>query len=121
MYYAGAGGTVYSRGMLDDNSAATPTQLAFYGISNYTSDPTLFNSNISISTPITADSQGNIYFGYESSGVVLPGVNGGAPLTNGIARISATGQGTFFQATSLQVNGTSAGMTQVAMNASCPH
>jgi hypothetical protein len=34
LYYAGAGGTIYKRGNLDSSTATTPTQLAFYGLSN---------------------------------------------------------------------------------------
>lgn len=61
----------------------------FYGAYNSS-----YNGSLEINTPITADSNGNIYFGYVTSGSTLPtGVTSG-----GIARISASGQGTFVSA-----------------------
>src|SRR5262249_50880675 len=67
LYYPGAGGTVYYRDSLD--SAAGPAgQIAFYGNSVYTSNPDAFNSTVMISTPITADAAGNIYFGFDVTG-----------------------------------------------------
>ena len=119
LFYAGNGGTIYTRTNVNTNGAVTPAQLAFYGFANYNSDPALFNSNIAVSTPITTDASGNIYFGYTVSsptGVTLPGVNGGNPLGSGIARISSSGVGTFFQAKDLTVGASPAGLTQVATN-----
>ena len=119
LYYAGAGGTIYSRSSLDATGTVTPMQQSFYGISNYTQSPdatAFFDANVVISTPITADAQGNIYFGYETTGAALPGVNNGQPIGSGIARISASGVGSFFPAQNLTVGGSPAGLTQVAMN-----
>jgi autotransporter-associated beta strand protein len=111
MYYAGNGGTVYERGNLNGTSSVTPTQETFYGsLSTYQANESAYNSDVSICTPITADAQGDIYFGYETTS----GAPGG--LTSGIARISSTGVGTFFEASQLQVNGVSAGLSQVEMN-----
>ena len=111
LYYAGAGGTVYQRSALDAPGSETPTQEAFYGsLSLYTANQAAYNAGVAISTPITADPQGNIYFGFQTTGSAPGG------LTNGIARISSTGVGTFFQASQLQAHGSSAGMTQVVTN-----
>ncbi len=111
LYYPGAGGTVYERSGLNANGSVTPTQLAFYGsLSNYQANAAAYNAGVAISTPITADAQGDIYFGFQTSDSAPGG------LTNGLARISAGGVGTFFEASSLQVNGLAAGMTQVQTN-----
>ncbi len=111
LYYAGAGGTVYKQSGLDGNSPSAPVQEAFYGpLSTYTANQAAYNAGVAISTPITADAQGDIYFGYQTSNSAPGG------LTNGIARISASGVGTFFPANQLQVGGSSAGMNQVVTN-----
>jgi hypothetical protein len=90
LYYAGAGGTVYVIDNPDSPGSSSPTHLAFYGIENY--NPSTFNNSVYINTPITADSNGTIYFGFE--------VVGSAPLNlhSGIARIDAAGNGTWIAA-----------------------
>ncbi|MGA2440501.1 MAG: dockerin type I repeat-containing protein [Tepidisphaeraceae bacterium] len=111
LYYAGDGGTIYERGSLDSSGSVTPTQIPFYGsLATYEANAAAYNAGVAISTPITTDAKGDVYFGYQT--------NGSAPggLTSGIARISASGAGTFFEASQLQVGGVSAGMNQVVMN-----
>jgi autotransporter-associated beta strand protein len=110
LYYAGDGGTVYERGSLNSPGSVTPTQEAFYGLANYEANKAAYNADVAISTPITADALGDIYFGYQTTSSAPGG------LTNGIARISSTGAGEFFEADDLQVSGISAGMTQVVTN-----
>src|SRR5262245_8153632 len=67
LYFAGAGGTVYYRENLDASSGVTG-RLAFYGIANYNLNPGAYNSAVFINTPITSDSSGNIYFGFQVTG-----------------------------------------------------
>jgi autotransporter-associated beta strand protein len=111
LYYPGDGGTVYERGSLNSPGSVTPTQQAFYGsLSTYEANAAAYNAGVAISTPITADAEGDIYFGYQTSNSAPGG------LTDGIARISASGVGSFFEADQLTVGGVSAGMTQVATN-----
>jgi hypothetical protein len=94
LYYPGAGGTVYYRDAVD--SATGPSgQIAFYGNALYTANAAAFNSAVEISTPLTADSRGNIFFGF-----VVQGTNP-ANLTGGIARISSDGSGTWMSAQTL--------------------
>ncbi len=90
LFFAGAGGTLYFRDDLDTPGDVTPGQLAFYGIENY--DPAVYNSKVFIETPITSDSQGNIYFGFLVTGTTPLG------LKSGLARIDANGQGTWIAA-----------------------
>lgn len=90
LYIPAAGGTVLQCSNLD---SATPvvTRLAFYGIDNYNANPSGY-SGVCINTPITADQQGNIYFGFfvQSSNP--------SNLVSGLARISASGVGSWVSA-----------------------
>src|SRR5271168_3798832 len=75
VYFPGAGGTVYFRNQPNSvcaGSHACQGQLAFYGLKEYQSDPTAYDAGIEIDTPLTADPEGSIYFGF----FVNPGVSG---------------------------------------------
>src|SRR5205085_3748685 len=61
-----------------------------------TANPTAYNANVRINTPITADAAGNVYFGYQ---VTNPAAVGG--LRSGVARIAADGTGTFVPANTM--------------------
>jgi hypothetical protein len=91
LYLPGAGGTVYFRDQ-PDSATGLQGQIAFYGVANYQANPQAYNANVMINTPITSDSQDNIYFGFL--------VIGSTPLAleSGIARISSSGQGTWISA-----------------------
>lgn len=103
VYYPGAGGTVYYRDL--PNSATGPNgqagatgQIAFYGMpgaNGYTVNQSAFNRSVRISTPLTADRFGNIYFGFIATG------SNPAGLVSGIARITAAGKGSWASAVSL--------------------
>jgi len=93
LYFPGAGGTIYFRDD-PDSDAGGHGQIAFYGLNNYRVDPALFDANVFINTPLTADSQGAIYFGF----VVYGTVPGG--LQSGIARIGPDGRATWIPVTS---------------------
>ena len=107
LYYAGAGGTVYYRDSPDAASGATG-QIAFYGNANYTANLAAFNNNVKISTPITSDRVGNIFFGYT--------VLGPNPLNleSGIAKITYNGIGSFV--TAKAAAGGDAAIDRVALN-----
>jgi hypothetical protein len=78
------------------NSADAPVSpaasLVFYGAANYAADPSTYNDNVKIHTPITADRDGNLFFGFTVLGPTP--IN----LRSGIARISPKGQGTWIAA-----------------------
>jgi hypothetical protein len=94
-----AGGTVIVRNN-PDLAGGSATRVAFYGNANFNQNPQAFNNAIQISTPITSDSFGNLYFGYVSSGAALPGFPNGIP--SGLARIpSSGGTSTFVSAQTL--------------------
>jgi len=88
LYYPGAGGTVYFIDNPDSSGHGAPTRRAFYGLSAYQANISGFNSTVFINTPITADSNGNIFFGFRVQGTAP------APLTtsqSGFARIDPNG------------------------------
>jgi len=93
LYYAGRGGTIY---YIDNPNAVahgTPVHQVFYTtLANYLANAAAYNSAIFINTPITADSNGNIFFGFRVSGTAP------APLSSsqsGFARIDPNGNGTY--------------------------
>ncbi len=79
----------------------------FYGSSTYNSAKSAYDAAVAIDTPLTADGNGNIFFGFT--------VNGSNPahLTSGVARIAANGQGTWVSAAGAAGD---ASMSEVAMN-----
>ena len=98
LYYPGAGGTVYYRDKPDaatgsNGQAGATGQIAFFGNALYAANQAAFNGTVQISTPLTADRSGNIYFGF-----IVTGANP-ANLISGIARIGFTGTGTWVSAT----------------------
>jgi hypothetical protein len=106
IYYAGAGGTLYYRDQPD--AASGPTgRIAFYGTNLYNSNQAAFNSAVQISTPLTADRAGNIFFGFTVAGPNPAG------LTSGIARVTFSGDGTWVSATSLTSDNSA---NQIALN-----
>jgi hypothetical protein len=91
LYIQEAGGVVAVRSN-PDSPTGTMKKLVFFGAKNYAADPSAYTQNVLINTPITADSQGNIFFGFI--------VQGSTPinLQSGLARISSTGVGTWVAA-----------------------
>jgi len=85
------------------DSQTTPgvSNLAFYGNAAYLANPTAFNNNLFISTPLTSDAAGNIFFGF----TVLAATPGG-PGSGGVARIDANGNGSFVTAGAVTGDGT---------------
>jgi hypothetical protein len=104
LYYAGAGGTVYYTDNPDATGTPATGHLAFYRIANYHHN---LDSLVYIDTPLTADSAGNIYFGFLVTG---PNV---LNLESGIARIDAQGNGTWIAAHTAAGDDT---ITKTAMN-----
>ncbi|MFO0941812.1 MAG: hypothetical protein U0930_13740 [Pirellulales bacterium] len=95
LYYAGEAGTVFTRSNLDTaGNIANPTRLAFYGSANYAAASAVERAKVMINTPITSDSSGSIYFGYE---VTSTATLGNVTLTQGggIAKIDSSGNATF--------------------------
>ena len=104
LYYAGLGGTVNFITTPDATGPSAPatSSIAFFGNSSYAANPSAYNSAVFINTPITTDSSGDIFFGFQVTGTNPSG------LASGIARIDANGTGTWVP--------TVPGMSQVATN-----
>jgi hypothetical protein len=101
-----AGGTVLVRHNTE-NLSATVTRLAFYGIDNFKANRTAFSSNVKINTSITADQNGNLYFGF----IVLGPTP--VPLESGLARIGTDGTASWIAASAASGD---PGITKVNMN-----
>ena len=86
LYVQGAGGKLLVR---NDGDAATGTftPQVFYGAAQYNANPAAFDGSVFINTPLTADAQGNIFFGFQVTGTNPAG------LVSGIARVSPNGTG----------------------------
>jgi len=93
LYYPGAGGTVYYVNEPDQETVSTPIQQCFYtALSNYSTNMAGFNNAVFVNTPITADTNGVIYFGFRIQGIAP------APLStnqNGFARIDPDGHAVY--------------------------
>src|SRR5262249_33113173 len=107
LYYAGKAGAVYVITSPDSAGASPTGPIYFYGQGLYNSSPAAFDAGMFISTPITSDTQGNIYFGYR----VVSGF--GINVESGIARITPAGVGSWQPA---RVAAGDNAITQVVMN-----
>jgi len=92
LYYAGAGGTVYYISNPDSPTPGPVTQVAFYGLQNYQANESAFNSSVFIDTPITTDSNGDLFFGFRVQGTAPAPLN---TTQSGYARIDANGNGSY--------------------------
>ena len=90
-----------------DQTRGAVSRLVFYGKKNYAANPTAYQQNVLINTPLTTDSSGNLYFGFLVTGPTPIG------LQSGLARIAVNGTGTWVSAAS--ISGDSA-VTNVAMS-----
>jgi hypothetical protein len=106
LYVPGAGGTIWHITNVD-RPTVSATRLCFYGLSTYNKNASTYNSTVYIDTPITRDSAGNLYFGFQVTGA-NPTLS-----TGGLARITPAGVGTYV--TAAAASGDSS-MTKVANN-----
>lgn len=82
LYYPGAGGTIFR---VDNPNGGAVTPAPIYLQPDYLTNQAAYDASVFISTPITSDNAGNIYFGYEVAGSAPGG------LTSGIARVAPDG------------------------------
>jgi hypothetical protein len=88
LYAPDSGGRLWVRA---DADAATSTIAAhvFYGAGAYNANAAAFDASVFINTPLTADANGNIFFGFQVTGTNPAG------LVSGIARVAPDGTGTW--------------------------
>jgi hypothetical protein len=105
LYYPGRGGTIYHIDNPDSAAHGPVVQEVFYTtLANYQANAAAYNAAIFVNTPITADSSGNIFFGFRVQGTAP------APLSttqSGFARINPNGVGTYV------LTGTAAGVSTI--------
>ena len=93
LYYAGAGGTMFHVDNIDTNTPSTPVREVFYTtLGNYNANKAGFDATVFVNTPITADSAGNIFFGFRVQNFAP------APLStnqSGLVRLTSGGTGSF--------------------------
>lgn len=75
-----------------DQAKGAIARLYFYGIKNYKKNPTAYQQNVQIDTPLTNDANGNLYFGFLALGATP------LNLQSGLARIASDGTGTWVSA-----------------------
>lgn len=83
------------------------TRLYFYGQANYQADPSAYERNIAINTPLTTDTHGNLFFGFLALGPTP------IHLQSGLARIAADGTATWVSAATLSGDSV---ITEVSMS-----
>lgn len=86
LYAPGAGGKLLMRTDADAANGTFAAQI-FYGAATYNANPAAFDGSVFINTPLTADAQGNLFFGFHVTGTNPVG------LVSGIARVSPDGTG----------------------------
>jgi hypothetical protein len=88
VFVPGAGGTILVRGF-PDLVGIDPTRRAFYGDAEYAANKAELDATVKICTPLVADEDGTVYFGFLAEA--------GAPLglVSGFARVPLTGEPTW--------------------------
>jgi hypothetical protein len=106
LFVAGVGGTLIQRNNPNIAGGSTVRRV-FYGAAEWQAHRAAYDAAVAVSTPITADAAGNLYFGFAVSAATP------AKLVSGIARISADGEGSWISAATTARD---TGITHVAMN-----
>ena len=107
LWIPGGGGTLYYRSTIDVRAGAPRQQVAFFGLDNYRRHRSVYLANVFINTPLTADGNGNIFFGFQVTGPTA------LNLRSGIARVSDDGTGSWVAAATAAADPT---ITKVAHN-----
>jgi hypothetical protein len=91
LYAPGRGGKLWVKDDADAASGALRS-VVFCCAAAYSASPAAFDASVFINTPLTVDAQGNVFFGFQVTGANPAG------LVSGIARIDASGAGSWTEA-----------------------
>ena len=96
LFVPGAGGTILVRSSAD-RPAATVKRICFFGLGNYDAAAATYNNGVFISTPITVDSKGDLFFGFRvtDKNITLKNPVNNNVLYDGIAGLYPNGDGTY--------------------------
>jgi hypothetical protein len=93
LYYAGEGGTLFYVDNPDSDTPSAAVRVCFYtNLVGYATNAAAYNSTIFVNTPLTADANGTVFFGFRVQGTAP------APLSttqSGFARIDSGGTGIY--------------------------
>lgn len=93
LYCAAAGGTLFSIDNPDSDSPGIPVRQCFYtNLLEYSNNAAAYNSTIFVNTPITADPNGNVFFGFRIQQTAPTPLN---TTNGGFARIDPAGNATY--------------------------
>lgn len=92
LWIPAAGGTLETRTRIDATTNARIDRVAFYGDEQYAFQPAAYDASVFINTPLTVDKRGNVFFGFQVTGVNPSALDGG------IARVSNRGVGSWVTA-----------------------
>lgn len=106
LYAPGAGGKVFYREDAD-SASGTLKNIVFYGESVYSANKAALDKAVIINTPISSDTQSNIYFGF------IAEAGNPAGLKSGITRIGADGKSVTADIGAIVAN---AGVVKMATN-----
>ena len=100
--YPGPGGTVYYVANPDSDTPVAPVQVCFYtNMTGYASNAATYKSHIYIDTPLTADTNGNLFLGFRVSGTAPAPISS---TSSGFARLDSIGNGTWVLTTNAAGN-----------------
>jgi hypothetical protein len=93
LYYPGAGGTLWYLDNPDGDIPGAPVQQCFYtNLAGYMSNAAAFNSAVFINTPLTADTNGVVFFGFRLDGIAPAPLN---TTNGGFARVDPMGNAVY--------------------------
>jgi hypothetical protein len=93
LYYPGAGGTLNHVDNLDSDTPGTPVRECFYtDLFDYTNNASAYNGTIFINTPVTADTNGAVFFGFRIQQTAPDPLN---TTNGGFVRIDPAGNATY--------------------------
>lgn len=93
LYVPASGGTVLRRADPEHSNQPSYRQV-FYGGSNFFNNRSTYANDVKVSTPLTVDGRGNVWYGFRTYGLTPDRTPiGSVGLLSGVAKLSASGSG----------------------------